>query len=718
MQGGIVMKLKKTLCLLISILLVVGVLPLQTFAAEKNTDSSDAEFATDRVIVKLADNEYLDDMLEITDESFGISCSEIRLINPSKFVSLQNDEVYSTSNIADDQNDTFVFILEKTGKEAVEEALEILNNDPAVEYAEPDYFLECTATPNDLYYSYQYALEKIDANSAWDYTKGDNSVVVGIIDTGIDGTHPDLCDNLWVNPNPNEYGYTNDIHGYNFYEKYGGTPTDISLSKGHGTHVAGIVGAKGNNEIGVCGINWNVSLAWLGIGIEGSEYLDASAAVEAIHYANLHDIPIINASWGSEFYSERLKEEIEQYDGLFITAAGNDRSNIDDSPFYPASYDLPNIITVANSNSSDQLSRKSNYGKSSVDLAAPGSSVYSTCINSTYVYKSGTSMAAPYVAGVAALIKSKYPGISTSGIKKALLDSVDKIPDWSDKVKSGGRLNAYKALRAVENCKYTIIYDKNGGSGNNMSNTTVTYGINTRLRKNTYLPPKGKKFDGWNAYRASDKKWYYTNGTNSGWYLEGSQPSGYKKHLYSDEVNVAHTTSVSNDTVTMYAQWSYINYTVTFNSNGGTGSTMTPQQITYGTYQKLRKNTYTRAGYIFNGWNGYRKSDNKWYYDNGTDDCWCLEGNEPNGYQKHIYTDEVTVGKSTTAHNDTIIMYANWLCIGDVDLDGVLDINDVTLLQKYVANIVTFTDTQRLVADVNGDGKISIEDATALQYLI
>ncbi len=712
------MKLKKTLCLLISILLVVGVLPLQTFAAEKNTDSSDAEFATDRVIVKLADNEYLDDMLEITDESFGISCSEIRLINPSKFVSLQNDEVYSTSNIADDQNDTFVFILEKTGKEAVEEALEILNNDPAVEYAEPDYFLECTATPNDLYYSYQYALEKIDANSAWDYTKGDNSVVVGIIDTGIDGTHPDLCDNLWVNPNPNEYGYTNDIHGYNFYEKYGGTPTDISLSKGHGTHVAGIVGAKGNNEIGVCGINWNVSLAWLGIGIEGSEYLDASAAVEAIHYANLHDIPIINASWGSEFYSERLKEEIEQYDGLFITAAGNDRSNIDDSPFYPASYDLPNIITVANSNSSDQLSRKSNYGKSSVDLAAPGSSVYSTCINSTYVYKSGTSMAAPYVAGVAALIKSKYPGISTSGIKKALLDSVDKIPDWSDKVKSGGRLNAYKALRAVENCKYTIIYDKNGGSGNNMSNTTVTYGINTRLRKNTYLPPKGKKFDGWNAYRASDKKWYYTNGTNSGWYLEGSQPSGYKKHLYSDEVNVAHTTSVSNDTVTMYAQWSYINYTVTFNSNGGTGSTMTPQQITYGTYQKLRKNTYTRAGYIFNGWNGYRKSDNKWYYDNGTDDCWCLEGNEPNGYQKHIYTDEVTVGKSTTAHNDTIIMYANWLCIGDVDLDGVLDINDVTLLQKYVANIVTFTDTQRLVADVNGDGKISIEDATALQYLI
>lgn len=124
------------------------------------------------------------------------------------------------------------------------------------------------------------------------------------------------------------------------------------------------------------------------------------------------------------------------------------------------------------------------------------------------------------------------------------------------------------------------------------------------------------------------------------------------------------------------------------------------------------------TGYVFYGWNGYRKSENKWLYDNGTSDCWCLEGNEPSGYQKHIYKDEITVGKSTTVHNDTIIMYANWLRIGDVNLDGKLDIDDVTLLQKYIADMVTFTDAQRLVADVNGDGKISIEDATAIQYLI
>lgn len=710
--------MKRILCLVISLLVAFSICPLQAFAIEESTVSLDAEFATDRVIVKFADNSYLDDMEEITDESFGIPCSEVRLLNPSKTVSLQSDEVYSASNISNDQDNTFVFILEETGKEAVEEALEILNDDPAVEFAEPDYFLECTATPNDLYYSCQYALDKIDAESAWNYTKGDDSVVVGIIDTGIDGTHPDLCDSLWINPNPNEYGYINDIHGYNFYENYGGTPTDIGLSKGHGTHVAGIVGAKGNNGIGVCGINWNVSLAWLGIGIEGSKRLSSSAAIEAINYAKLHDISIINASWGSTNYSQNLKDAIEKYDGLFVVAAGNKGRNIDGTPYYPAAYDLSNIITVANTNSSDQLSGTSNYGTTGVDLAAPGSNIYSTCFNSSYTYKSGTSMAAPYVAGVAALIKSKYPGISVSGIKKALLDSVDKIPTLANSVKTGGRLNACKALNAVEDCKYTIVYDKNGGSGSNMSNTTVTYGINTKLNKNTYLPPTGKKFDGWNAYRASDKKWYYSNGSASGWYKEGSQPTGYKKHLYKDQVNVAHTTSVRNDTVTMYAQWSYINYTVTFNSNGGTGQTMASQQITYGTYQKLRKNTYTRAGYVFYGWYGYRKSDNKWLYDNGTSDCWCLEGSEPNGYQKHIYKDEITVGKSTTVHNDTIIMYANWLRIGDVDLDGTLDINDVTLIQKYVANMVTFTDAQKLVADVNGDGRISIEDATALQYLL
>lgn len=441
------MKHKKLLSIIITILMIISVFPMQTFAAGASTVSTDAEFATDRVIVKLADNLYSSDMINITNESFGIACSNVKLLNPSKTTVIQNDEVYSTAEITDTQNNTFVFTLEETGKDAVENALKILNANPAVEIAEPDYFQTCTATPNDPNYSLQYALQNISATTAWDHARGNNNVVVGIIDSGIQGTHPDLFDNLWVNPNPNEYGYINDIHGYNFVTGKGGTPTDGS---GHGTHVSGIIGAKGNNGIGVTGINWNVSLAWLGVGIEGTRSISTSAVIEALNYANLHDILITNNSWGSYFESNTLKDAIKNYRGLFIASAGNDEYDNDSTPRYPASYDLPNIISVASTDESDTLSSFSNYGSKSVDIAAPGSGIYSTLFNSGYGYKSGTSMAAPQVAGVAALLLSEYPDLSTSQLKEAILNGVDKLPQLDGKVATGGRLNAYKALQSVQ----------------------------------------------------------------------------------------------------------------------------------------------------------------------------------------------------------------------------------------------------------------------------
>lgn len=594
--------------------------------------------------------------------------------------------------------------LNNSGKQEVLNAVKELEKQDDILVVEPDYIAEICFVPNDTYYSKQWSVDNLSLTSAWNITTGSSNVKVGIIDSGIHASHSDLYNNIdrtlsksFISDDPLE-----DKHG-------------------HGTWIAGVIGAIGNNKNGVAGICWSPSLVSLQV-FNDSMNPKSSSIIKAIKYANDNSINIINLSIHMD-YSYILDDTVKNYNGLVICGSANDGKNIDiDGSSYPSNLPYNNIISVAAIDVNNNLASYSNYGNISVDLAAPGVDVYTTYIGNTsdkyYSYGQGTSIATPHVVGVAALIKSKYPTISSSGIKSAILDGTDKVDSLKRKVKTGGKLNAYKALKAVENHTYNIKYNSNGGSGTAMADTVVTYGINTMLRKNTYLPPKGKKFDGWNAYRASDKKWYYTNGTNSGWYLEGSQPSGYKKHLYSDEVNVAHTTSVSNDTVTMYAQWSYINYTVTFNSNGGTGQTMPSQQITYGTYQKLRKNTYTKQGYVFYGWYGYRKSDNKWLYDNGTSDCWCLEGSEPSGYQKHIYKDEITVGKSTTVHNDTVIMYANWLRIGDVDLDGILDINDVTLLQKYVANIVMFTDTQRLVADVNGDGKISIEDATALQYLI
>lgn len=615
-----------------------------------------------------------------------------------------------------------VLKLENKGKQEVLDTVRELEKRDDVIAAEPNYTAYTNVVPSDTYVDEQWAIDKIDLPSAWEITTGSKSVSVGVVDTGIKASHSDLTANIDASLSKS---FIDD--------------SPLTDEQGHGTHVAGIIGAVGNNNMGISGACWNVNLVSLKIHTKDANGKDveggATKLAEALIYAEENNIEIVNSSNSFKDNPVCLKEAIDNYSGILITAAGNDCKNIDDPStgykrIYPAIYDNDNIIVVTASNSNDEFmhgvawepGRTSNYGLKSVDLLAPGKDIYSTYNGDTsdkyYINLSGTSMATPYVAGVAALIKSKYPGISVSGIKKALLDGVDKIPAMSNFVKTGGRLNAYKALMAVENCKYTIVYDKNGGSGSNMANTTVTYGINTKLRKNTYLPPTGKKFDGWTAYRASDKKWYYSNGISSGWYAEGSQPAGYKKHLYKDQVNVAHTTSVSKDTVTMYAQWSYINYTVTFNANGGSGSTMAFQQITYGTYQKLRKNTYAKDGYVFYGWNGYRKSDNKWLYDNGISDCWCIEGNEPSGYQKHIYEDEITVGKSTTVHNDTVIMYAHWLRIGDVNLDGTLDISDVTLLQKYIANMVTFTDLQLSVADVNGDGVINTNDATALQNLI
>ena len=442
---------------MISLLIITSSFVLQTTALEKSDSGIDlnTSFADDRVIIQLANNRYTHLMKEITRDSFEVKCSKIRLLNPSKNSTLKTEGVYYASEINDTQNNTYVLELEKHGRDQIVKAIDILSKNPAVEFAVPDYYRECTTTPNDIYYSYQYALQTINAETIWNYTRGSETVVVGIIDSGIDGTHPDLFDNLWVNPNPNEYGYTNDIHGYDFYTHTGGTPIDAGLT-GHGTHVAGIVGATGNNEMGVCGVNWNVSLAWLGVQITNSQYLSDSAIIEALNYANLHDIMITNNSWGGPADSPAIKKAIKEYKGLFIASAGNDGVDIDnDTAHYPASYDFPNIITVANTTSSDELyynsstMRGSNYGETSVDLAAPGTGIYSTCFNSTYTYKTGTSMAAPQVAGVAALLKSEYPDLTTAQLKAAILEGVDVLPSLNGKVATSGRLNAYKALQAA-----------------------------------------------------------------------------------------------------------------------------------------------------------------------------------------------------------------------------------------------------------------------------
>ncbi|MBT3193212.1 MAG: S8 family serine peptidase, partial [Verrucomicrobia bacterium] len=357
-----------------------------------------------------------------------------------------------------------------------------LGESPAVAYVQPNYRRQLFSDapmrtePNDAYYGYEFlwGLDNqgqdegssdadIDAPEAWSLTHGSSNVIVAILDTGCDLTHPDLVDNLWVNQgeipgndiDDDGNGYVDDVHGYNFladdwtWPIWWDDPTPVD-DVGHGTHVAGIIGATGNNGIGVVGVNWNVQLMILKIG----DRLGVSdfAAVEALEYAIDHGARVSNCSWGGGANSAVFHDMIlvgETNDHLVVCAAGNDGSNNDTTPVYPASDSAPNVLAIASIDNNGLLAVDSNYGQSYVDIAAPGVDILSTYPTNAYTELSGTSMACPHVAGVAALLAGYAPKASWSMIKEALL--VSAVPDerLADKLVSGGCLNAYRALTTV-----------------------------------------------------------------------------------------------------------------------------------------------------------------------------------------------------------------------------------------------------------------------------
>jgi thermitase len=320
--------------------------------------------------------------------------------------------------------------------------------------------------PNDPMFSEQWALNNtgqnggkekahIDALKAWLKTKGSDKIVVAVLDTGVDFTHTDLVSNIWFRPDnipqytDDELGTFNDEHGFNSTDNI----ADPMDDNGHGTHCAGIIGAEGNNDEGIAGINWNVQimpLKFLGKGGFGS----TKDAIEAINYAIDRkqkgvNVRIISASWGSTQYSKALEDAIRAAGDagiLFIAAAGNDGSSNDKRPHYPSNYDLPNVVSVAALDRNDQLASFSNFGVKTVHIAAPGKEILSTWLNDQYREASGTSMATPYVSGAAALVLSAEPNLTCAKLRERLLKSVDKLDNLSDKVQSGGRLNAAKAL--------------------------------------------------------------------------------------------------------------------------------------------------------------------------------------------------------------------------------------------------------------------------------
>lgn len=335
-----------------------------------------------------------------------------------------------------------------------------------VDVAEPD-FVEHMAetTPNDPSYGKLWGMMKIGAPKVWDMFTGSPESVVAVFDTGTDLAHEDLVDNLWHNPgeipdngvDDDDNGYVDDVYGWDFYAE-DNDPSDVY---GHGSHVAGTVGARGDNGLGVVGVNWQVkimTIKFFGRNAQGGLEGYASDAADGMYYVitqAINGVPVhvTNHSWGGPGYSYILEDAMEaagMHGVMHVVAAGNDGSlNNDTDPQYPASYTLSNIVAVANTTSGDGLASSSHYGLTSVDLGAPGSSIYSISWGGGYKYMTGTSMASPHVAGAAALMFAYLPQLSWQQVRRALLEGVDPLPALAGKCVTGGRLNLYSALAEV-----------------------------------------------------------------------------------------------------------------------------------------------------------------------------------------------------------------------------------------------------------------------------
>jgi subtilisin family serine protease len=353
--------------------------------------------------------------------------------------------------------------------QSITQLLTRLRQSGLVEYAEPDYRLHLNLLPNDPHIAALWGLHNlgqdggradadIAADEAWDLSTGDPSIVVGVIDTGIDYAHEDLAANMWVNPgeipgngiDDDGNGYVDDVYGIDTAND----DSDPWDDNGHGTHVAGIIGAVGNNGRGVVGVNWRISLMALKfLGADGSGW--TSDAIACLTYAIKMkteygiNLKILNNSWGGSSFSQALADAIAAAaaaDVLFVATAGNNANDVDQQPHYPASYDLPNIIAVAATDRHDELAAFSSWGSRRVALAAPGHDILSTIPGDTYGALSGTSMAAPHVTGALAALWSVFPAFDQHDAKDTLLAHVDILPHLSDRVTSRGRLNLYNAL--------------------------------------------------------------------------------------------------------------------------------------------------------------------------------------------------------------------------------------------------------------------------------
>lgn len=350
-------------------------------------------------------------------------------------------------------------------------AMRIARRMPGVGAVEASSPLSTAQAPNDPDYSYQYAPPKMHMPEAWQVTTGDEHVIVAVIDSGVKYDHADLADNIYINSGEvldgidnDGNGFIDDIHGWDFRSTglndllQDNDPSDFA---GHGTGVAGVTGAVGNNATGITGVAWQVRILPLKIAGDIVPNLDSFSAIEAIDYAVAQGAQVINASYIAQDYRygvyqgdryshlhlEAIKAA-QEAGVLLVAAAGNSDSdrNIDEKATYPSCYNLANVISVAATTDNDSLRHNSNYGAKSVDLAAPGENIYTTSKTGGYDTQSGTSFAAPQVAGIAALMLVRFPVMGARKLRLMIMEGADAISSHAGKTVTGGRANAYAAL--------------------------------------------------------------------------------------------------------------------------------------------------------------------------------------------------------------------------------------------------------------------------------
>jgi subtilisin family serine protease len=361
-----------------------------------------------------------------------------------------------------------IIVIKRPVFETKASVIKTLAENPNIEVIEPNFIYRASRTPNDPMFGQLWGMSNegqadsekhqgiagidIGAPQAWDIETGSKDVIIAVIDTGVDYTNPNLAPNMWTNEtelkgqagvDDDNNGVIDDIYGFNTITQ-GGDPKD---DHGHGSHCSGTIGAKGDDSKGIVGVNWNTRImAVKFLDKNGSGTLEN--AIKGINYATKMGAKIMSNSWGGGGEAQTLKEAIERANtagALFVAAAGNESNNNDTNPSYPASYQVPNVISVGAVNNKGQLASFSNYGRNSVHIGAPGVNIVSTT-TSGYDSWSGTSMATPHVSGIAGLIASHDPKLTNLEIKNRIITTARPIAGLRGKVSGGGLVNAYTAL--------------------------------------------------------------------------------------------------------------------------------------------------------------------------------------------------------------------------------------------------------------------------------